>query len=133
MQKLHPKLTKGEWAIMQVVWELEPVPAPTVQEKLQKQTGWTYSTVKTLMDRMVRKGLLTTERIRQIYLYSSAMSLTQARKNELMHTVKQAFNGALTPMMQFLLDSNDLSQEQLSQLESLIRQKRRQAAKTKKR
>ena len=31
------------------------------------------------------------------------------------------------------LDSNDLSQEQLSQLESLIKQKRKQASKAKKR
>ena len=133
MPKASRKLTEGEWAIMQVVWELEPVPAPTVQEHLYSKKKWAYTTVKTLMDRMVEKGLLTTERLRQIYLYSSAMSLTQARKNELMHTVKQAFNGALTPMMQFLLDSNDLSQEQLSQLESLIKKKRKQASKAKKR
>ena len=133
MKSQHRKLTKGEWAIMQVVWELEPVPAPTVQEKLQKQIGWTYSTVKTMMDRMVTKGLLKTDRIRNLYLYRPAITLSQARKGELTHTIKQAFNGALTPMMQFLLDSNDLSQEQLSQLESLIRQKRKQAAKTKRR
>ena len=133
MKKSQPKLTPGEWAIMQVVWELAPVPAPTVQERLQEQIGWTYSTVKTLMDRMVKKGLLKTERIRNLYLYRPTITLSQARKGELTHTITQAFNGALTPMMQFLLDSNDLSPEQLSQLESLIRQKRKQASSPKKR
>ncbi len=133
MPKSHPKLTKGEWAIMQVVWELEPVPAPTVQEKLQKKIGWTYSTVKTMMDRMVKKGLLKAERIRNLYLYRPAITLSQARKGELTLAIKQAFNGALTPMMQFLLDSNDLSQEQLSQLEGLIRKKRKQTPRAKKR
>ncbi len=133
MKKSRHKLTIGEWAIMRVVWELEPVPAPTVQEKLQKQIGWAYSTVKTMMDRMVKKGLLKTDRIRQIYLYTSAVSLAQARKGELTQAIKQAFNGALTPMMQFLLDSNKLSQEQLSELETMIKQKRKQAGKVKKR
>ena len=133
MKKSQPKLTPGEWAIMQVVWELAPVPAPTVQERLQEQIGWTYSTVKTMMDRMVKKGLLKTERIRNLYLYRPTITLSQARKGELTHTITQAFNGALTPMMQFLLDSNDLSPEQLSQLESLIRQKRKQASSPKKR
>ena len=124
MSKPNPKLTEGEWAIMQVVWLLEPVPAPTVQEKLQQHLGWAYSTVKTMMDRMVTKGLLKTERIRKLYLYRSAISLNQARKTELTQTIKRAFDGALTPMMQFLLDSNELSREQLEDLEVLIKAKR---------
>ena len=58
------ELTEAEWDIIQVVWEREPCAAPTVQEELAARKKWTYSTVKTLMDRMVTKGLLTTERIR---------------------------------------------------------------------
>ena len=133
MPKSNPKLTEGEWAIMQVVWDLEPVPAPTVQERLQQQIGWAYSTVKTMMDRMVAKGLLKAERIRNLYLYRSAISLAQARKSELTQTIKRAFNGALTPMMQFLLDSNDLSREQLKDLEVLIRKRQQQVSKSEKR
>ena len=123
----NPKLTEGEWAIMQVVWDLEPVPAPTVQERLQQHLGWAYSTVKTMMDRMVTKGLLKTERIRKLYLYSADITLDQARRGEMAQAIKRAFDGALTPMMQFLLDSNDLSQEQLEDLEVLIKAKRRTA------
>lgn len=41
-----------------------------------------------------------------------------------MRTVKRAFDGALTPMMQFLLDSNELSGEQLGELETMIQKKR---------
>ena len=60
------ELTEEEWEIIQVVWEHEPCAAPTVQEQLEATKKWTYSTVKTLMDRMVGKGLLTTERIRNL-------------------------------------------------------------------
>ena len=63
------ELTEAEWEIIQVVWEHEPCAAPTVQEELEATKKWTYSTVKTLMDRMVTKGLLTTERIRNLILY----------------------------------------------------------------
>ena len=113
---------------MQVVWDLEPVPAPTVQERLTQRLGWAYSTVKTMMDRMVAKGLLKAQQIRKLYLYSSAISLDQARKGELTQTIKRAFDGALTPMMQFLLDSHELSQEQLDDLETLIKKRRRRSA-----
>ena len=119
------ELTEAEWDIIQVVWEHEPCAAPTVQEELVARKKWTYSTVKTLMDRMVTKGLLTTERIRNLMLYRSAISQQDAQRGELMKAVKRAFGGAFTPMMQFMLDSDTLSRKELDDLESLIRKKRR--------
>ncbi len=124
MAKKNYELTEGEWAIIQAVWENEPCAAPTVQEELEAQKSWTYSTVKTMMDRMVAKGLLKTERIRNLIFYRSAITRKQAQKGEIMRTVKRAFDGALTPMMQFLLDNHKLSQKQLSELEKLIKKKR---------
>ena len=124
MAKKNYELTEGEWAIIQAIWDNEPCAAPTVQEELEAQKSWTYSTVKTMMDRMVTKGLLKTERIRNLILYRSAITKIQAQKGEIMRTVKRAFDGALTPMMQFLLDNHNLSQKQLNELEALIKKKR---------
>ena len=124
MSNKRYELTEGEWAIMLAVWELEPCPAPTVQEKLLSTKKWTYSTVKTMMDRMVTKGLLKTERLRNLILYSSAITLKQAQRGEVMRMLKRAFDGAFTPMMQFLLESGNLSENELEELEELIRKKR---------
>ncbi len=124
MAKKNYELTESEWAIIQAVWKNEPCAAPTVQEKLETKKNWTYSTVKTMMDRMVTKGLLKTERIRNLILYRSVVTRIQAQKGEIMRTVKRAFNGALTPMMQFLLNNHKLSQKQLNELERLIKKKR---------
>lgn len=123
------ELTEGEWAIIQAVWQTEPCAAPTIQETLEADRNWSYSTVKTMMDRMVTKGLLKTERIRNLILYRSAITRKQAQKGEVMRTLKRAFDGALTPMMQFLLDDNNLSQQQLSELEAFIKEKRNNAPK----
>jgi len=125
MATKNHELTEAEWDIIQVVWERQPCAAPTVQEELAARKKWSYSTVKTLMDRMVTKGLLTTERIRNLMLYCSAISRQDAQRGELMRAVKRAFGGAFTPMMQFMLDSDTLSRKELDDLESLIRRKRR--------
>lgn len=124
MAKKNYELTEGEWAIIQAVWKNEPCAAPAVQEKLETRKNWTYSTVKTMMDRMVTKGLLKTERIRNLILYRSVVTRIQAQKSEIKRTVKRAFDGALTPMMQFLLNNHRLSQKQLNELERLIKKKR---------
>jgi BlaI family penicillinase repressor len=125
MANLGVELFESEWAILQVVWEKEPCAAPTVQEVLQEDKGWAYTTVKTMMDRMVKKGLLRTERVRNLYLYRAAITRRQAQQSEIRRTIKRAFDGALTPMMQFLIENESLSDEEYEELERLIRCRKR--------
>lgn len=132
MSKKDLELFDSEWAILRVVWELEPCAAPTVQEELQDERGWAYTTVKTMMDRMVKKGLLKTQRIRNLYLYSSAVTQLQARRGEIMRTVARAFDGTLTPMMQFLIENEELSEAEYKQLEEMIKNRKRRKSASKK-
>ncbi len=125
MPKPEIELTEAEWTIIKSVWENEPCAAPTIQEKLFKRTEWTYSTVRTLMDRMVGKGLLTAEKVRNLTLYRSAVTREQAQRGELLYALKHAFNGALTPMVQCLLESNEVSARELGELESLIKSRKK--------
>lgn len=124
MAKKKNELTEAEWAIIDAVWANQPCAAPAVVEVLQGRKDWTYSTVKTLMDRMVAKGLLKTQRIRNLILYRSAITKKEAQKTEIMRAVKRAFDGALTPMMQFMLENHNLSEDQLRQLEQMIKNKK---------
>src|ERR1043166_4285762 len=116
MPKPEIELTEAEWAIIKSVWDHEPCAAPVIHENLLKRTAWAYSTVRTLMDRMVVKGLLTAEKVRNLTLYRSAITRAQAQRGELRYALKHAFNGALTPMVQCLLETNGLSREDLAGL-----------------
>ena len=129
MPKPTIELTGSEWTIIKAVWDHEPCAAPVIQEKLHPQTAWTYSTVRTLMDRMVAKGLLAAEKVRNLTLYRSVVTREQAQRGELFYALKHAFNGALTPMVQCLLDARDLSPEELGKLESLIKAKKKTSKK----
>ena len=114
------QLTEAEWEIMKVVWEEEPCAAGTVQESLSASRNRAYSTVKTTMDRMVEKGFLEIERIRNLQLFKSRISKVDARRGEFRRMLKRAFDGALTPMMQFLIEHEGLSKEEASQLRILV-------------
>ena len=124
MHVKNHELTEAEWEIIKAVWDNQPCTAPAVQELLQRLKGWHYSTVKTMMDRMVAKGLLKQEKIRNLTLYRSVITKKEAQTCEIMRTVKRAFNGALTPMMQFLIENKDLSNDELCGLEAMIKNKR---------
>ena len=130
MPKSRTELTEAEWAIIKAVWDKEPCTAPDIQQKLLRQTAWTYSTVRTLMDRMVVKGLLAAEKVRNLTIYRSAVTREQAQRGELFYALKHAFNGALTPMVQCLLDTGHLSADELTELEALIKAKKKGAKKS---
>jgi predicted transcriptional regulator len=129
MAKEHAELTRAEWAVMKAVWGNEPCTAPAIQEKLFRKTKWAYSTVRTLMDRMAAKGLLSAEKVRNQTLYRSLVNRRQAQRSEVLYALKHAFNGALSPMVQCLLDTGELSEEELAELEALIRNRKRSARK----
>ena len=114
------ELTEAEWGIMKVVWEKQPCTAGTVQEMLVKSRDWAYSTVKTTMDRMTEKGFLEIERFRNLQLFKSCISEVDAKRGEFRKMLKRAFDGALTPMMQFLIEHEGLSKEEASQLRKLV-------------
>ncbi|MHC4727839.1 MAG: BlaI/MecI/CopY family transcriptional regulator [Planctomycetota bacterium] len=114
------ELTEVEWEIIKVVWEKEPCTAGTVQETLAAGKHRAYSTVKTLMDRMVEKGFLQIEKIRNLQLFHSCISEIDAKRGEFRKMLKRAFDGALTPMMQFLIDHEGLSKAESAQLRKLV-------------
>jgi len=129
MSKPVVELTEAEWSVIKAVWETEPCTAPAIQQKLFKSTRWSYSTVRTLMDRMAAKGALTARKEGKSTVYQSAVTRAQAQRGELFYALKHAFNGALTPMVQCLLESSHLDADELARLESLIKAKRKSAKK----
>lgn len=118
-KKQTVELTEAEWAIMEVVWEHQPCAAGTVQEALASSKDWSYATVKITMDRMVKKGFLEVSKVRNLQLFSARIDKVAARQSEFRRMLKQAFDGALTPMMQFLVDHEGISSEDAKLLRKL--------------
>ena len=81
------------------------------------------------MDRMVAKGLLSAEKVRNLTFYRSAITREQAQRGELLYALKHAFNGALTPMVQCLLQTGEISAGELAELELLIKEKKKKIPK----
>jgi len=121
-QDIPTELTEAEWEVMKVVWEKEPCAAGTVQEELAGHKEWAYSTVKTMMERMVKKGALGRTRIRNLNLFHSRISPIEAKAGEFHKMLKRAFDGALTPMMQFLVENHEMSRDEATQLRELAEQ-----------
>jgi predicted transcriptional regulator len=75
---------------------------------------------------------LKTKKLRNLYLYSSAVTRTQAQKSEVMRTLKRAFDGTFTPMMQFLIENEQLSDDEYDAMAKMIKNRKRGKATKKK-
>src|SRR5687768_5656215 len=97
------EMSASDWSVIKVVWKLQPCPAQQVYDSLKGRTKWSYSTVRTLLDRMVAKRVLTTVKTDGLIHYCAAISEEKAKAGELKGTLKRVFDGALGSMVQCLI------------------------------
>ncbi len=116
------RLTDSEWDIMKVVWRRIPASARDVHEALEPKTGWAYTTVKTLMNRMVDKGILKARLRANTTLYEPVLTREEARRAAVSTLVDKAFDGAFGPLMQFLVSEERLSAEDRQEILRLLRE-----------
>jgi BlaI family penicillinase repressor len=114
------RLSDGEWKVMQVVWDSGPVTARDVLDAVAPETRWAYTTVKTMLDRLVAKGALTLDRAATAGVYKSALSRENARRTAVEGLVERAFEGAFAPLLRFAVEGRTLTDEDRAALRSLL-------------
>jgi predicted transcriptional regulator len=109
-----------EWDLLDVLWKAERATAREVAEALAKKRGWAVSTTKTLLDRMVPKGLVNARQVGNVWEYSPALRRVDARRGAWAQFVEKAFGGASAPALHFLAREAKLSKKELDELRSLL-------------
>jgi predicted transcriptional regulator len=110
------QLTEAEWKVMTAVWEGHPATARLVLERLEPGTGWAYTTVKTMLARLARKGTLRAVREGKAVAYRPTLTREEARRSALRALAERAFDGALAPMLHFLAKSERLGAKERAEL-----------------
>lgn len=120
MDELESALSEGEWDLLQALWEGGPAAASQVAAALEERRGWARTTVKTLLDRMAAKGLVTTRRVGHVVEYAAAVEPAAARRTAWKRFVDVAFDGALSPALEFLARDAKLTARQRARLRELL-------------
>jgi len=109
-----------EWDILDGLWTLERSTARELTEHLAPARGWAYSTVKTMLDRMVKKGLVNARQVGNVWEYTPALQPREARRSAWRRFVDAAFGGAMSPALEFLANDAKLTPTQRAQLRRLL-------------
>ena len=122
----RPELTRAEWIIMQAVWDaVESVPEISVSELLpavRRKREWHVSTAKTMADRLVKKGYLSSRIQGKTCYYRPTVSRDQATRRSVASFLDAVLDGAFGPLVACLADRKGLSEEDVRRLRELLEQ-----------
>lgn len=125
--KQNISITESEWHVMKVVWEEPPKSLQEILAKL-KHTDWSTTTIQTYLSRLVKKGVLITERQGKGYLYFPAVSESECQIAEGKTFLNRVYDGSLSRMVSGFVKSGDLSKDELRELKELIEEQERKNA-----
>jgi len=110
------KLTRPEWLLMNALWKQHPASAREIAERLPDATKWAYTTIKTMLSRLVDKGALDEHKKGNVSLYAPRLSQHQARIMAVQSLVADAFDGAFGSLVHFLVDEETLSEGEMREV-----------------
>ena len=118
-----PVPSETEWALLEALWDMDRATAREVADRLRPSRGWARSTVKTLLDRMADKGLVTARQVGNVWEYVAAVEPADARRSAFRRFVAHAFGGAMAPALEFLAGDARLSASERRNLRTLLAKK----------
>lgn len=114
------ELSKAEWKVMKIVWELRKAMAREVYTIAGTQHSWTPATVKTLLKRLVDKGYVSTTQVGNGFVYrpvEAPLTTLQAAADTLMTNAVEGMTG---PLLAHMVERTPLSEADLDSLQQLI-------------
>ena len=117
------KISEAEWEVMSVIWQGGAVSAADLVEALGAKKGWHSRTIRTLLDRLVKKQAVKIRTEEKRNIYEARISMEQALRQESRSFAQRLFGGEPVSMLLHLLDETDLSKEDIKKLKEILKEK----------
>ena len=95
-----------ELACLSALWSLQEANVRSVQEIVAQSRPLAYTTIMTVLDRLVRKGRLTRRKVGRAFVYTPQGTRDALRRTALRELVDVFFDGSQEALLAFLHDQN---------------------------
>lgn len=120
MEKNIPSISASEWEIMNVLWDKAPQTANDITLALQESTDWKPKTIRTLLDRLVQKEVVAVNKDQRVYTFSPLYTREKYQRAETESFVKRIYGGTLKSMLVQFIQEDTFSDEEISELRSML-------------
>lgn len=115
-------ISEAESIVMEVVWAKNPILTEDVVAALEHHGKWQEATVKTLLNRLLKKGALKARKDNRRYLYSPVLTRDQWLATESHGFLDRLFGGRVAPFVSHFSQQKKLSKKDIEDLKRLIQE-----------
>jgi len=119
-------LTPLELEIMKILWQNGASTVQAVQEALEPSRPLAYTSVQTMLNILEKKGKAKRTKQDRAHLYSAKITRESMVGRTLDDVIERLFGGSAESLVISLLESRKLSREKLSELEELVKSKKKE-------
>jgi len=116
------RISDAEHAVMEVLWKRAPLTATEVADQVVQEKDWSLQTVKTLLSRLAAKAVVGTERDGRRFLYSPLVERDAYLTGVSRNFVNRLFGGKVMPLVAHLAEADELSADDIREIEELLRE-----------
>ena len=118
---LADKISDSELEVMKVLWQAgDALTVTEIRETLQKMRGWEATTVKTLVSRLVTKGVVQQEK-RNVFYYTPLLSEQEYNNWATHDLIRRVYHGGARDLVAALVHSEGLTQDDIAELRELFK------------
>ena len=121
------KISNSEWEVMKCVWVNNICTANEIVDALSENTDWKANTIRTLINRLVKKEVLDytiDKNDKKTYYYFPLLSENECIKEASESFVNRVFNGSLNGMVANFINESKLSDAEIKELKNILDKKK---------
>jgi BlaI family transcriptional regulator, penicillinase repressor len=115
-------ISEAESVVMEVLWLRSPIATEDVMAALEPNGKWQETTVKTLLNRLLKKGAVRARKDGRRYLYSPVLTRKEWLSNESTGFLNRLFGGRVAPLVAHFSTQRKLSRKDIADLKRLIQE-----------
>lgn len=113
-------LTDSERRILEVLWKKKEASVREVADELSRSKPVAYTTVLTMFKVLDKKGLVHHRTEGRAFIYSAAISRSEARRQALENLLRSFFNDSPSVLAQHLIEEHDMDADELAALQKRV-------------
>ncbi len=114
------RISEAEWVLMEIIWRQYPITAAQLITTLSPTHDWAPNTIRTMLARLVKKGVLKTKSVSGAHLYSPRVDRSKCVQEEVDSLVDRVFDGSLFPLFLHFVKHRKLKPEELRELREIL-------------
>lgn len=114
------QISDAESVVMEVLWNRSPLGSDEVVAVLSARSDWAEPTIKTLLNRLLKKGAVRADRDGRRYLYSPQLTREAWVASQSQGVLDRLFGGRVAPLVAHFSERGKLSQADIDELRRLI-------------